>query len=332
MDDEIIVVQKLQKCYKLSSKGRKFNSLRGHDRSFKIEFGQHLTQYDLPPRVIIYVTSEANSYGAEIDKYTDGVPFFIEIDLNHQATVLFKPKKMQYSKEIRTGCGDKSVWELSAEVFLNEVYDYCPDPCTPMLLPNVEMVPCFNHSNFMVMCCFDIFFYKALPKVLETYTQPCSTLEYEGKILEQSKIKEFEQIVEWTEDIWNSHLNYDTVYPDWATKWEKNPTVIFSYRFDNPEMMTVYGEFIVVTFDDLIGIIGGTLSMFIGFAFYDFILDALEFLLKSSSKIIDFYNQRKATQKNTISPLIKRNEPETTILKPHDRDQKPLPPPAIYHV
>lgn len=67
LQDEAIVVQRLQKCYRISSKSRRFNSLKGNDRSFKIEFGHHLTKNDLAPRVIIYATSEANSYGAEID-------------------------------------------------------------------------------------------------------------------------------------------------------------------------------------------------------------------------------------------------------------------------
>ena len=191
-EEEVIVVQKLRKCYRISSKGSKFNSLKGHDRSFKIEFGHHLTKDDLAPRVIICATSEANSYGAEIDKFVDGNPSFIEIDLNHQATVLFKPKRTQYSKEIRTGCSDKTIWELSAEVFLNEVYDYCPDPCTPLILPKIEMISCFNYSvsAFMKSCCEDVFYSKAFGKVTETsFPFPCRITEYESKILDHSLIE-----------------------------------------------------------------------------------------------------------------------------------------------
>ena len=322
MQDEVIVVQKLQKCYKISSKSKRFNSLNGHDRSFKIKFGHHLTKNDLTPRVIIYATSEANSYGVEIDQFTDGIPSIFEINLNYQATVLFKPKKMQTSKEIRIGCSDKTVWELTAEVYLKMVYDYCPDPCSPLILPNVEMVPCFNHSYFMAHCRTDIFYNKAMSKVSETYTGPCSQTEYESKILDQSRIKGFDLIVDWKKDAFNTHLNNEIMVPNWAHKWEKKPTVIFSYRFENPEMMMVYEEYIVATFVDLIGIVGGNLSMFIGFAFYDFALDALEFFLMLGAKIKDFYSKKKAAKKNVINQIAPKEEPKEEPKKKPEKEPK----------
>ena len=322
LQDEAIVVQRLQKCYRISSKSRRFNSLKGNDRSFKIEFGHHLTKNDLAPRVIIYATSDANSYGAEIDRFYNGNPSVFEIKLNYQATILFKPKKMQSSKEIRIGCADKTIWELTAEDYLKMVHDYCPDPCSPLILPNVEMVPCYNHSFSMAKCCNDIFYNKAMSKVAETYGGPCNQMEYESKILDQSRIKGFDHLVLWKIDVYNSHLNNDIIGPNWAHKWEKKPTVVFSYRFENPEMMTVYQEYIVVTFVDLIGIVGGNLSMFIGFAFYDFALDALEFFLMLGAKIKDFYSKKKAAKKNVINQIAPKEEPKEEPKKKPEKEPK----------
>ena len=57
------------------------------------------------------------------------------------------------------------------------------------------------------------------------------------------------------------------------------PTVKFSYTFEQPERATVQVEDFVVTFIDLVGIVGGTLGMFIGFAFYDNIMTFVEYVL-----------------------------------------------------
>ena len=55
----------------------------------------------------------------------------------------------------------------------------------------------------------------------------------------------------------------------------KSPTVKFSYTFELLERATVQVE----DFVDLVGIVGGTLGMFIGFAFYDNIMTFVEYVL-----------------------------------------------------
>ena len=44
---------------------------------------------------------------------------------------------------------------------------------------------------------------------------------------------------------------------------------MMSYKFDKPEKMTVRREFLNVDFESLVGLVGGTLGMFLGFAFTD---------------------------------------------------------------
>ena len=43
-------------------------------------------------------------------------------------------------------------------------------------------------------------------------------------------------------------------------------------RFARPYTMTTYEEYLLYDFSELVGSVGGTLGLFIGFSFYDMIL------------------------------------------------------------
>lgn len=79
----------------------------------------------------------------------------------------------------------------------------------------------------------------------------CSILEFFGKI-----------------DYWEP--KYHTFTP--------NNTMIIHLRFQSPEVATVYEEYLIYDFNTLIGYIGGTLGMFIGFSFSGIIEMFIHFL------------------------------------------------------
>ena len=69
--------------------------------------------------------------------------------------------------------------------------------------------------------------------------KPCSILEYSGK------------------------LDY------WANKYDQqsNNTIIIYLRFQIPEVITIYEEYLIYDFNGMLGSIGGTLGLFVGFSF-----------------------------------------------------------------
>ena len=68
--------------------------------------------------------------------------------------------------------------------------------------------------------------------------KPCSILEYSGKL-----------------DYWE--LKYDN----------PNNTMIIYLRFQSPEVLTIYEEYLIYDFNGMLGSIGGTLGLFVGFSF-----------------------------------------------------------------
>ena len=58
-----------------------------------------------------------------------------------------------------------------------------------------------------------------------------------------------------------------------------------SYLFLQPETMTYYEEYYVVPTLDLIGLIGGTLGMFVGFSFYGMFCDIVTLFIVISKKV-----------------------------------------------
>ena len=81
--------------------------------------------------------------------------------------------------------------------------------------------------------------------------KPCSILEYSGKL-------------DYLE------LKYDN---------PKNTMIVY-LRFQSPEVLTIYEEYLIYDFNGMLGSIGGTLGMFVGFSFSS-IIELLINLLKN---------------------------------------------------
>ena len=73
--------------------------------------------------------------------------------------------------------------------------------------------------------------------------KPCSILEYSGKL-----------------DFWE---------PKWDNpKFSNNTYIMIIYlRFQSPEVITIYEEYLIYDFNGMLGSIGGTLGLFVGFSF-----------------------------------------------------------------
>ena len=92
---------------------------------------------------------------------------------------------------------------------------------------------------------------------------------------------------------------YDDVY-----SWGKKNWANFAYEIDPPEEVTVFQEYVVYDAIGIIGSVGGTLGMFIGFSFTGFIsslINGLSKLVKSLIDSVDISRMKSIQVKPNIS-------------------------------
>ena len=70
---------------------------------------------------------------------------------------------------------------------------------------------------------------------------------------------------------------------------------------DTPETVNVYQEYIIISFMDLIGVVGGTLSLYIGLAFYDSFFQVLSNCNLLIINMVKVYNRIKGIRKKNVT-------------------------------
>ena len=92
---------------------------------------------------------------------------------------------------------------------------------------------------------------------------------------------------------------YDDVY-----SWGKKNWANFAYEIDPQEEVTVFQEYVVYDAIGIVGSVGGTLGMFIGFSFTGFIsslINGLSKLVKSLIDSVDISRMKSIQVKPNIS-------------------------------
>ena len=142
--------------------------------------------------------------------------------------------------------------------FISSLKELCgADACIPKGFPSTALRKCQNIEE--LDCSYAVLRNSYVSLQREENTLPCDDLGYTGTyitdILETSV---FSDEFLW-EDNWYDNKSHFLVY----------------YTFDAPETMTLIEEYYTVPLLDLIGLVGGTLGMFIGFSFYGSFSDLL---------------------------------------------------------
>ena len=292
VEDEAVLLQARISCYKLTHKSEHFEPIRAYESKIKIEFSRKFTEDQLAPCLMFYTTSEANSFGVEFNTFKNGNPLITHTCLNEHTSISIKPKMIQYLKDVRDGCEEKNIWSHVEERFIPKVKEMCPNHCTPFILPNNSITEiCKTHFDFG--CAAEIYM-EALKEVKKSFTMPCNTIEYndDGRTEHGKIIDGFPKLIK----IGSFGQSEFKIPKD----WEGKPTAIMSYKFDKPEKMTVRREFFNVDFESLVGLVGGTLSMFLGFAFTDTTFQLMDLINVIIYKI---YNSKTSGQKITANKV-----------------------------
>ena len=340
-DNEVINLLRFDYCFRISSNATNTDALNMDYRTFTLDFNDKFGFWKVPAMAIVHATSFENSWGAERQDFYHGGHEVAQIVLNHHTTMSFKMKRTEVLKEKHTDCNEKTYWEVLEKLWYPIVVQHCPNPCFYFVLPNNTLPQCTydhggelsdmsdvhhqvsSHDGFHSFPIED----EECSKEAEKYVfaehgdfynfKSCSIEEYEGKVLKDNIIPGKSEFWYWSE---SDKQDWELVFPE--TDYETNPgnlAMKFSYTFDSPQTMTVQKENYIVTFTDLIGIVGGTLGMFIGFIFYDNILVSVEYLIM----IVNWV--KRVTQKKKASKVsdVKKSTNEVTSKQEMPKQELP---------
>ena len=159
------------------------------------------------------------------------------------------PEKYQYLKQDGK-CSDESFEEQWKPYILNADFGNCSRKCAPFLLPFDDLPICGWDDHEARWCAEDVIVetWQAFRR-FGNYTRPCSILQYSGER-------------NWIDGIDDPHLT----------------SII--YNFLSPELTIYYEEYLTFDRETLLGSIGGTLVICIGFSLSEFFSRMIEFIDK----------------------------------------------------
>ena len=292
--DEIIELNKMKYCYEITAKPvENYKHQSKLYRAVKLLFPENseiayeeldMTYNDLFFRNSFHVffTSQEYSYAVEFGLQTEREETF-EVKLRKNSDEMYlefmvwarlKSKMTKYIHE-KTSCSNAPLTDLVASKFISSVKELCGgDACIPKGFPNTALRKCENIAE--LDCSYAVLrnAFISLQKDVNINPVPCNDQGYAGEYV--------------TDVIGASGFSDEFI---WEHNWYYNKSHFFLYyTFDVPETMTLREEYYSVPLLDLIGLVGGTLGMFIGFSFYGTISDILSLtvsLVLKTGKLIE---------------------------------------------
>ena len=244
---QILYVKKIatcfyyETCYQITTKSDVFI------KHYTI-FGLHINEsipYDELPHIKIHITSEKNAYGVIANAWTNGRVLNIHTQIQNGISKLvdLKPKKYNYLTT-NSNCSNEPFYECFSRLFaksLNKNQTKC-SPCSMPSLPTCNL----NDTNYEV-------FWSMWSKVAKNpklyCPKLCSTLEYSGEVTTQRPAL-------------------------------RNTNFTLVYDFLSSDTTTVYNEYLIYDAITMIGSVGGTLGMCIGFSFSGVISNLINIFVK----------------------------------------------------
>ena len=282
--DETIVFRKMQYCYAVKSTSKNYDQKDHHFKALKVTF-PNKTIHDKMNMfrklgLWVFFTIEEDSYSIDVghrltegegykmkmrvDSFFDRYLDFPSFQSNEPfAYVYLKPIFTKYIKE-KSGCRDESAWEIFAPIFAKKVSKMCKGKkaCMPYALPNTNLKLC--HDKEESQCSLNVFknAMKENGQIFNSF--PCIKRDYSG----------YHDM-----DIGHMKATGINLGDDSSTSF------VVIYSFQSPKNNLINEEYYVVPTLDLIGVIGGTLGMLLGFSFYGAFSIIFGALGKLASKI-----------------------------------------------
>ena len=199
------------------------------------------------PYLKLYLTSEKNSYGLTQVIWFDGKVKQAQIESGIYKQINFKPQQTNYLK-ITTNCKDESYFDCFEKLFMDKIHSSCQHICSPYSLPTVPV--CKTDTDFYCAKTVYDHVYASTASDETLCPQSCTILQYSG------------------EESWTGNVS----------DWYDNASHAFAWVFDPPESVTTYQEYLIYDEVSMIGSIGGTLGMCIGFSLTNLSSSFLNFI------------------------------------------------------
>ena len=205
--------------------------------------------------VIIYVTSLKNSLGGRFYKWRDGQQLKYQIEKNTLMKINLRPEKINYLKET-SECHEESFYACIATEL--EKFDFnngttCEKKCLPKFFGR-------KNSSSTIPFCQNLVDEKCAMQIIEKFA--------EGK-MNSSKCKHSCSILQYIGALYAISPNEENnaSFLDWILSKGWNKYSLW-YEFTNPEnKCKVYDQYLIYNAMSMVGSVGGTFGMFIGFAF-----------------------------------------------------------------
>ena len=200
---------------------------------------------DLEINLSAFLTSDKNSYGVTRMDWRDGEVYKFEISRG-----IRKDLTLTVDKNINLKCSEESFYQYVASNLSEKSFELCNNTCLMISLPNNPYPICPNWmeriKHYITDCNWNIT-RNLIQNITDNneHQKTCITTQYyalskEGK----------------------------------STSGE----AIIRYRFSLPLKTKVYEEYFIIDSIGLIGSVGGTLGVFIGFSFSNLIICTIEYI------------------------------------------------------
>ena len=202
------------------------------------------------PNIKLYFTSQSNSYGITNYDWKDGKVFMEEIPSGHRKSI-----DLNVEKYIHLKCHDQSFYECAASKILKSECNKCNITCIPITLTDDYYPICANDDYEECECNRNLTF--DVLQNITTYDEcprSCTIMQYIGTVTYEGVHQR------------HSHVQYKLVSPLFAE---------------------VYEEYIICDFINMIGSVGGTLGLFIGFSFSNILMHLIGYLKLLYNKVVN---------------------------------------------
>ena len=222
-------------------------------KAIQIYFDNRISNKKLPS-VKFYLTSENNSYGILMNNWMDGDTMDMEINSDkYELSYSLKPEKYVHINTSKSVCSDVSFYQCFADKVSADNFENCPIKCSPLSLPfkNTSIIPACEKDEEAI-CAAKNVIYPIFLRIIDNELCPksCTILQYSGKLMLK-------------------HVRQEINGNAYITIW---------YKFKLPEYVLVSEEYLIYDTTSMIGAVGGTLGMCIGFSFDSIIYHLINFL------------------------------------------------------
>ena len=259
MVEELISYSSL-KCYKVSSEMEVGNAELFCNT---IKFNINKEDPDYPKAVKMVMTSETNAYGAIYsDTFVEGNVIKIKNELANESktsTLVYMNQKNNEYLPLTSNCStENSQFQCGADICLDLILNgTCPTKCIPPINKSVLKLATRDSNlplcdNYEANLCLGS---AMLQKMLETNKREacpksCKQIDYYGDVIKTDSL---------------------------VRSWPGNMDVEVCYGFSTMHIK-VDEEYLIYSFPDMVGAIGGSFGLFLGFSFLDQLYALLEML------------------------------------------------------